>query len=303
MMRSLLFACVIIALASCKNKEDATEYDSAITGRINISVDESFKPVIEEQIKVFEASYKDASVNAGYKAEVDCFRDLQSDSTRMIIVARNLTAAEKKFFKNKNGFAPVEGLLARDAVGVIVNKNAADSFFSFREIYRLLTENVGGKQVVVDGSNATSTVRYLMDSVLKGAQFSANVVAAANSSAVVDYVSKNSNAVGFVGTSWVGNDEDPQQARYLETVKFALLPCRSCKDTGTYVRPSQNTIMFKRYPFVREVYYILNENRTGLGTGFAGFMGLERGQLIFRRSNLVPAIMNFQIRSGKIEAE
>lgn len=302
-MRRVVFLFAVVAWLSCKNQSEPTAYDSVIKGRINISVDESFKPVIEEQIKVFQSSYKEASVKAAYKAEVECFKDLQTDSTRMIIVARNLTAAEKKFFKNINGFAPVEGLLARDAVAVVINKASADSFFSFNELYRLLTEDNPLKQVVVDGNNATSTVRFLMDSVLKGARFSKQVVAAGSSEAVVDFVSRNANAVGFVGISWVGNEDDPEQARYLETVKFAMLPCRSCKDSALYVKPSQNTIMFKKYPFVREVYYILNENRTGLGTGFAGFMTLERGQLIFRRSNLVPAIMNFQIRSGKIETD
>ena len=32
-------------------------YDSPKNGAINISVDESFKPVISEQIKVYESSY------------------------------------------------------------------------------------------------------------------------------------------------------------------------------------------------------------------------------------------------------
>jgi len=34
---------------------------------------------------------------------------------------------------------------------------------------------------------------------------------------------------------------------------------------------------------------VLKENYTGLGTGFTNFLSLERGQLVFRRSYLVPA--------------
>jgi phosphate transport system substrate-binding protein len=49
------------------------------------------------------------------------------------------------------------------------------------------------------------------------------------------------------------------------------------------------------------MYYILKENSAGLGTGFMNFLSLERGQLIFKRSLLVPAKMNFKVRSGKIK--
>jgi hypothetical protein len=68
-----------------------------LKGEISISVDESFKPVITEQIKVYESSYPEAHIQASYKSEADCFRDLQTDSTRMIIVSRGLNADESKF--------------------------------------------------------------------------------------------------------------------------------------------------------------------------------------------------------------
>jgi phosphate transport system substrate-binding protein len=48
------------------------------------------------------------------------------------------------------------------------------------------------------------------------------------------------------------------------------------------------------------VYFILKENAPGLGSGFLNFMSLERGQLIFRRSFLVPAKMSFAKRNGML---
>ena len=38
-----------------------------------------------------------------------------------------------------------------------------------------------------------------------------------------------------------------------------------------------------------------------LGTGFVTFLSLEQGQLIFRRSYLVPAKMNFSVRKSMME--
>ncbi len=41
--------------------------DSPTQGTINISVDESFKPVMEEQIRMYEASFPEAKIIASYK--------------------------------------------------------------------------------------------------------------------------------------------------------------------------------------------------------------------------------------------
>src|SRR3954468_15855076 len=90
-----VWICILsgIFIAGCENKKSLHAVnDSPKNGTINISVDESFKPVISEQIKVYESSYPGTKINASYKSEADCFRDLQKDSTRMIFVARGLTS-------------------------------------------------------------------------------------------------------------------------------------------------------------------------------------------------------------------
>lgn len=279
---------------SCKN-EKSTEYDSPTKGTINISVDETFKPVIEEQIKVYQSSYPDAHIIAAYKSEADCLRDLQKDSTRMIIVAKGLTDEEGALFKQRLSYKPNWGIIAYDAVSVIINANSKDSVYTMARLKNLLTDSSVKKDVIVDGNNATSTVRYLLDSVLKGAKFSNNVRAVDGSKAVLDYVAENANAVGFVGSSWVGNEEDPEQVKYFNKIHFALIECKSC-GSNIFAKPSQSTLSNGQYPLVRPLYYVLKENSTGLGTGFVNFLSLERGQLIFRRANLVPAKMQFNVR-------
>jgi len=285
-------------LPACKNNGKA--YDTPRSGAIHISVDESFEPVINEQIKVYESSYPGTKIMAEYKPEADCFRDLQKDSTRMIIVAKGLTREESKFFEAKLSFEPQFGVLAYDAVSVIINIHAKDSVFTIKQLQNMLSGADTSKTIVVDGNNATSTVRYLLDSVLRGKTFGKNVMAANGSKAVVAYVSNNDNAIGFVGSSWVTNDQDPEQLAYRNKINFALIECKYCED-GTFAKPSQATISYGQYPLVRPLYYVLKENSTGLGTGFTNFLNLERGQLVFRRSYLVPATMYFGVRTGNIQ--
>ena len=304
MSRSVLyggFAGLLMFFFSCNtnNKKDDNR-DTPVKGTINISVDESFKPVIEEQLRVHHASFPNTKIIASYKSEAACFRDLQSDSTRMIIVAKGLSDKEAEYYESRLLFKPQYGELAYDAIAVIVNRAAKDSVFTMEQIKNILS----GKNnitAVMDGKNATSTVRFLQDSVLRGGAFGVNVVASENSEKVIDIVSNNPNVIGFVGLSWVGDSYDPKQEAYQKKIRMALVECVNCIEKDVFAKPSQATITFGEYPLARPLYYILKENAAGLGTGFMNFMSLERGQLIFRRAFLAPAKMGFNQRTGKIK--
>lgn len=283
-------------------KQNPQKYDSPKQGTIHISVDESFKPVIDEQIKVYESSFPDAHIIAEYKPEADCFRDLQKDSTRMIIVARGLTQQEIAYYKQTLGYKPLFDILAFDAVDVIINPEGSDSLFTIKQLHSILAGEQPDKIVAVDGKNATSTVRYLMDSIMRGTAFGKNVTAAADSKGVLDYVAQTKNAIGFIGSSWVGNQQDPAQRAYNKKIKLAMVECRNC-EKNIFAKPSQATLSYDQYPLVRPLFYILKENSSGLGMGFMNFMSVERGQLIFRRSLLVPAKMYFGIRKGDLSGK
>lgn len=300
-----IFVVVILLLcAACNNAPDNNNKvtDTPTEGTIHVSVDESFKPVVEAQIKVFQSSYPKAQIIASYKPEVECFKDLQKDSVRMVIVAKGLSKNEINHYENRLFFQPQFAILAYDAVAVIVNIKAADSVFTISQLKEILS----GKKntmVIMDGKNATSSVRYLQDSVLDGAPFGKNVVAAEGSDAVIEAVKKNVNAVGFVGSGWVGNIYETKQKKDLNEIRLALVECTKCSEKDLFAKPSQSTITFGQYPLVRPLFYILKENAAGLGSGFVNFMSLERGQLIFRRSGIAPAKMSFLQRQSKIKEQ
>jgi len=154
-------------------------------------------------------------------------------------------------------------------------------------------------QPVMDGTSATSTVRFVIDSVLKGRSLGRNVIGAKSSEGVINYVSDHENAVGFIGVSWIGNDDDPAQLTFFKKVRIAALRCGTCLGE-TYTLPYQANIALHRYPMIRGLYYILKEDFSGVGSNFMNFLQFERGQLIFRRAYLVPARMSFEIRNMQI---
>ena len=297
----LLVFCMVLTACNNTSKNKQTVTDTPTSGTINISVDESFRPVIEEAIKVYEGSYPDAHIIAHYKPEAECFKDLYRDSSnRMIIVTRGLTRKESRFYTDSLNYTPVSNRLAWDAITVITNKNNTDTLYSLESLQQLLEGKKGNhKKVVFDGLNATSTVRFTIDSILHGGNFDTSVVKAVkNSSEVLDYIAANTDAIGLVGISWIGNPEDTAQVNMLKKVKMAYIKCKACNDTP-YVKPSQQSILSRRYPLVRGLYYIVKENYSGLGSGFADFLNFERGQLVFRRAYLAPK-MDFGIRTVQV---
>jgi phosphate transport system substrate-binding protein len=285
---------LLFCMAGCKSKSKTENpTDTFTSGTIHITV--------EEEIEVYEKSFPGSRIIAEYKTEANCFKDLFSDtSNRMIIVTRGLTREEDQYFKDRLNYSPRWEEVASDAITVIVNSASKDTLFTVARLKKQLTGLSNRDQTIVfDGLNATSTVRFILDSILHGQKFDTSVVRAVKSSReVINYVSNNSNAVGFVGISWIGNPEDTAQVKLLRKVKIAWVACDACTDSP-YVKPMQVSILSKRYPLVRGLYYILKENYSGLGTGFTSFMKYERGQLIFKRAYL-GTMMGFDVRNVKI---
>src|SRR6185312_5096045 len=247
---AFMIALLWVFFTGCQQNK-RTDIDTPERGTIHISVDETFKPVIDSEIQVFEALYPNTKIIADYKPEAECFKDLMKDSTKMIIVTRGLTPQEEKYYKDKISFSPTWSRVAYDAIAVIVNKNDPDSLFTMNEIRGILEGSTGDKQMAVfDGLKETSTIRYAVDSILKGHRFdSSRVFAEKNSEGVINYVSKHKNVLGFVGVSWIGNPEDTTQTSFLTKVRIASIQC-TCPEKS-FIKPFQANIMLKRYPMVR----------------------------------------------------
>ena len=130
--------------AITKTYSTTTITDSPTSGTINISVDESFKPVIEEQIKVYEATYPGTKIIAHYKPEADCLKDLLRDSaTRMVMVTRGLTGKEARYFQDSINFVPISDKVAVDAIAIVVNAKSKDTVFYYQQVAAAIIRCIG----------------------------------------------------------------------------------------------------------------------------------------------------------------
>ena len=298
----LLFTSVLsvfILGGSCTNYDKRLKSmpDYADSGEISISCDESFRPIIEEMVKVYESNHRKTKFRVTYKPEADCLDDLFNDSTRMIIATRRANSYEQAYIVDSFKIDPVTKVTAYDAISVIVNPENPDSLLTMDEVKQILTGRFRKNLIpVFDGVKATSTVRFIVDSVLQGDSLTKVAVAARTSQGVIDYIAQTKDAIGFIGVSWIGNPEDATQLAALKKVKAVQVERVDLK--GRFILPTQGNIYLRRYPMIRELVYTVKEKHQGLGQSFGNFMDEHIGQLIFHRAYLVPAWIDYYKTRG-----
>jgi phosphate transport system substrate-binding protein len=261
-----------------------------------ISADETYRPIIEEQLRVFDSSYPNADITVHYKSEAECIKDFMNDSVKMILVTRELSADEKAVLEQKK-VVPTSLAIAKDAMAVIVNNTSADSVLSVDQIKGILTGQYSKKYTVVFDNQGSSTLRYVMDSIIPGEKLGANVFAAKGNDSVIAYVQNNPEAIGFLGVSYVSDYNDPEGLAFIKNVKVVSVLNR--KSLNPY-RPYQAYIAPNDYSLTRNLYFIHRQTYPGIAVGFANFLSKERGQLIFKQARLFPLRMNIIFRSAEI---
>lgn len=292
----LTFAYCVLGIAYCGCDSGPTEVlDTPTKGKINFSVDENVQSIAQELIDVFETSYPDAFLITSFKSEVDVVNDLYSDTSRLAIMTRRLSADETKYFEGLQ-FGIEQIKIGSDAIVFIVNKANLDTSFTKETIRKMLTgEDTLWTQIdsasplrridVIFDNGASSNLRYLTDSLMNGAKPGANVFAAPGADSVIAHVSRNPGAIGIIALNAIG-DKD---SRLAMSRKNLIKVCAVGLDSRAAYKPSQSAVVTRKYPFVRDIWIIKIGKRAGLGTGFASFALGERGQLIIQRAGLAPA--------------
>lgn len=297
LLKSFTIVSIFFLMAACDAPGVKKETDTLTTGTISISADETYQPIIEEEKKVFDSSFPEAHITVHYKSEATCIKDFLNDSARLILVTRDLNADEKKYCEQKK-LVPTTLEIAKDAVAVILNNSSEDTAFSVSQIRGILSGQYPKKYTVVFDNQGSSTLRFMVDSILKNEPLGANVFAAKGNDSVIEYVRKNPDAIGFVGVSYVADFEDPEGLAFIKTIKVASIYNDKLQK---FFQPYQAYIAPNYYPFTRNLYYINRETYPGLGTGFANFLTRERGQLIFKQARLFPLRTNVIFRDAEIK--
>lgn len=279
---------LLFVFSSCRNnnKKDNTDFDTPISGSINLSVDETLRPIAEAQVNVYTHTYPGTKINVHYRPENQCIEDLINDSSQVIFLGRALTEKENKVFLQKN-FAPPSLKIATDAIALVLNKADKDTIMTMDKIGRILRGEDKNKIIVFDNPQS-GTVNYVtnkfgLDKMPK------NVFAAKSNLDAVKYVSENANTIGIIGWCWISDTDDPITTKILSAVNLVNVVSLDSLSKGEAFKPYQINLAQNKYPLSREVYIIPKETRMGLAMGFATFVHGAIGQTIMLKSGILPA--------------
>ncbi len=300
MKQFLLIVLLSLAtLSACNQKPKDGMTDTYTSGVIAIAADESFQPIVQEEVDVFEGVYPLAGIVPRYTTEVNAINLLLKDSVRVAIATRTLTSEEMNSFHSRK-FFPREIKLATDGLALIVNQKNSDSIISVRDIKRILTGEIkkwieiypksqlGDIQLVFDNKNS-STVRFAADSLCKGKPLSTDLKALKNNQDVINYVARTPQAIGVIGVNWLGNRSDTTNLSFRNEIRVMAVSAENIATPSNSYKPYQAYLFYGDYPLVRSIYVLLNDPRNALPWGFTSFLTSDRGQRIILKSGLVPA--------------
>jgi len=313
----LLAASLLPACSSQSGSGSGEPIDTPTSGKVSISVDETFAPILESQVDTFQKLYPDAHVKATYQPEDSVMLDFLNDKVKLAVVSRDLNAAEKAELA-KQTMTPITTHVGIDGLAIILHPSNPDSLLTLTQLRSIFSgqttswKKIGGQTKlgdinVVFDANRSSTLRFVRDSLLRGQPLTKRVFAAKSNPEALAYVASHPAAIGVVGINWVSDHDDPNVMSFLRTVQVAAITARPNPTKDDYIRPYQRYLApytpqqlqadhdLQRYPLQRNIYIISREARTGLGSGFASFVAGQKGQLIFYKSGLLPAKMQVRI--------
>lgn len=276
---------VVLLFAMCNQKsQNDSEKETILKGSLEITVDETVKPIVEDQIAVFEGTYYDAKISIKPKSEAELINDLLNQKTKVVITTRDLTQEEKdKFVKLK--INPRVTPFATDAIAFISNKSNNDTLIALKTVIDFMKgiPNSKIKGLVFDNPNS-STVRY-MKNLAKVNDIPANgVFSFKTNDEVIKFVSENDGMIGVVGVNWLSQPSAKMQNVVHSINVLSVKGLNSDK----YYSPTQNDIAELKYPLARDLFIINCQGYTGLGMGFASFISGDIGQRIVLKSGLMP---------------
>lgn len=294
-IKALVFFTASVILAACDDSENPFAYQKNAHGRgtTEIFVDESFKPLMETSIDVFESQYPKANIVAKYKTEGDIIQDFYDDKVKTICISRDFTKKEKDELV-KLQMQVRSDMIALDGVALIINMENMDSMITVPRLKEILTSKkqtwkTSGEEIkVVFDNKFSSNFNFILDSLhlRNHGKLSPNAFAAHSNKEVIEYVKSHKNAMGIIGLNWISDQDDFEVMNFLDGIRVMNV---SRTEDGEYLKPYQGYIFTKEYPLTRSIWMINKAGKSTVNSGFIIFLTGEKGQLIVQKSELVPA--------------
>ena len=214
---------------------------------------------------------------------------LINDTVDLANASRQIKTEEIEEAQSK-GVEPMEHIIARDAIAVIVNSENPVSELTLQQISDIYSgeitnwSDVGGEDrpiVKLSRETNSGTHVYFLETVLRLGNsddetlFSMDTLLLPSSEGIISEVRQNPNAIGYDGLGYV-----PDDVKMIAIAKEA---------GGEYVLPSIATVNDKTYAIARDLYMYTNGEPTGVVKDYLDWILSAEAQEIVAELGFVPA--------------
>lgn len=294
-----IVALAVSVLIGCSNSKPTKQTDTYTAGKIKIGIDDSYRLMMEAQLDVFTSIYTQSSFDTIYNDETDIINLFLKDSIPAMIVSRPLTKQQTDALLSQQYVARTT-IIGHDAIALILNKENKTNQFLYDQVHDIFSgkiskwnqidpkNNLGAINVVFD-KQGSSNIRYFMDK-FNLTKYPSNFGATKSNHDIITYVQNHKNAIGILSVNWISDPQDSVSNNFLSRIQVAgITSYAGSTSANTYYQPYQAYIVYKYYPFIRNIYFIDRQAYDGLASGLGAFLAGEKGQRIVLRSGLVPA--------------
>jgi len=188
-----------------------------------------------------------------------------------------------------NGVTPVEDVIARDAIAVVVHPSNPVDSLTLQQLSDMFTgritdwSEVGGEDrpiVLLSRESNSGTHVYFLEQVVRlgdkngAALFSPDTLLMPSSEGISVEVRQNPNSIGYDGLGYVTPDQ--------KTIAVAAEP------GGPFVLPTVETVNSGEYPIARDLYMYTAGEPQGAISAYLAWIRSPEGQVIVGELGFVP---------------
>lgn len=312
----LFVSWLLFAFSSCNSSAPKTAEERKQVGRykiykgeLSIEADKGIEPVIRQQVEVFSYLHDSVNVSVQYKNEDELLKDFAEKKVGILLLARELTDAERETYKTRDTIYAREMTIAYDAVALIGNPKFSDKELSIEKLQSFFNPAQASSnilQLVFDNSQS-SCVSHVLNTLGYREKISDKVYALKSVEEVIDYVANNQQVIGFIPFSFLSDVDDEKVKTVLKRIKILSLRGKNAKGEDVRVSANQSDIADGSYPLIRTITAVTKFSYSdNLQWLFANFLMKEKGARIFLKAGLIPARMperEINVNTGGIKGE
>lgn len=244
---------------------------------ININGSTTVLPVMQKVGEAFMAANPGVALTISGGGSGNGIKALNDGLCDVAMSSRDMKANEKEL-ATKAGFTPVRTAVAVDALVPVVHPQNAVSGLTrdqLRAIYKGEIKNwkdVGGadaKIVVVSRDTSSGTYETWEEMVMKKEKVAPSALLQASNGAVVQTVSKNRNAIGYIGFGYLSPELKPLQV--------------------DAITATPETALSKTWPIARELYIFTKGEPNGTLKDLVVFLlDPQKGQKLVKEVGFIP---------------